>query len=167
MIGRTYVTDDQFAALDQLVPANGSFLEVGSGAGITAARMATGSRLVVCVDNYPDLDAPQVIEDDGDRWAAWRLNTPASVRLWRGDLTSFRRISDYRFDVAFIDADHTMPNAAFDLVDAAWMARTIVAHDYGEPKHPDVAVAVDGFCRRYGWRIAKTVEFMAVLENCG
>lgn len=165
MIGTTFVTDEQFAALDRLTPRDGSFLEVGTAAGITTAKMATPGRTVVCVDTFVDLDHPDVVNLDGDRWTAWRLNTPPSVRLWRGDLYSFRRMCSFVFDVTFIDADHRHPHVGFDLADAAGGTRILCVHDYQDKAWPDVTPAVDEFCRRYGWQIADRVGTLAVLRR--
>lgn len=165
MIGKSYVTDEQVAVMDRLVPANGSFLEVGTAAGHTATRMAKDSRTVVCVDTFSDVDHPDVLKIDGDRWTAWRLNVPASVRLWRGDLFSFRKFSSFVFDVTFIDADHRHPHIEFDLADAAGGTRTLCVHDYKDEAWPDVTPAVDEFCRRYGWTITERVGTLVVLRR--
>lgn len=166
MIGVSYVTDEQIELLDALTPANGSFLEVGTGAGHTAAKIASKTgRTVVCVDNFPDVDHPNVIAIDGDRWTAWRKNTPPSVRLWRGDLYSFRRFTQHYFDVTFIDADHHHPYIGFDLADAAGHTSVLCVHDYGDSEWPDVKTAVDVFCERYGWQVAEQVGTLVALKR--
>lgn len=165
MIGVSYVTDEQVRLLDRVTPPHGLFLEVGTAAGHTAAKIAKHGRKVVCVDTFPDLDHPDVLAIDGDRWTAWRKNVPASVHLWRGDLASFRRFSMTQFDVTFIDADHRHPHIEYDLADAAPYTRILCVHDYADPAWPDVTVAVDEFCRRYGWMIVERAGTLVVMRR--
>jgi predicted O-methyltransferase YrrM len=171
LIGKTYVTSEELAHLESLVPLNGTFLEVGTAAGITAARIArmSAGRQVVCVDKFVDLGDPQVIADDGDRWTAWRLNVPPGVILWRGDLSSFRRFARPKaFDVIFIDADHLHPAVGFDLTDSLELVKEgglITAHDFGNSFWTAPREAVLMFCDRYGWTVREQVGSLVVLAK--
>jgi hypothetical protein len=168
LLGATWVQPAQLAALDCLIPAHGNFLEVGTAAGITAAKLAKPGRTVVCVDTFCDADSPQVIEQDGDRWTAWRRNNPHAC-LWRGDLKSFRDFSRISlFDVILIDADHRGSAVSEDLMNSILLVKpggVICAHDYGDPVWTEVQGAVDGFCERFGWRIIEQIGAMVVLKS--
>ncbi len=91
------------------------------------------------------------------------------MRLWYGDLISFGRFCrEARFDLAFVDADHTQPHVGRDLATAARLLAAggvIAVHDYGNPAWPDVEAAVAGFCRDAEFALADTVGSLAVLRK--
>lgn len=58
------------------------------------------------------------------------------------------RIQNGQFDFVFIDADHSEQAVTEDL--RAWAPKVrkggmVSGHDYGNPRHPGVKLAVDGF----------------------
>jgi hypothetical protein len=170
--GLSWLSPRQLAALIDLLPEGGWMLEVGTAAGVTAAKIAESrpDALIVCVDTFADSDDPAVAESDPHRWVRWRKNARPNMHLWLGDLASFSQLRPSRtFDVALIDGDHAFDAVLNDLR-LAWKHHlkfqgVIVAHDCGDPNHPGVTEAVDRFCEEAGFRVRTTVEALAILEQ--
>jgi len=163
LIGSTWILPHECDLL--IKHANGGHvLEVGTASGLTAARLAASGCRLTCIDTFIDLESDHVLQVDGDRWTAWRKNVPADAVLWRGDLTSFVANGARWFDMVLVDADHLMPNVAYDIFEASRITDTIACHDYCD-WWPDVARAVNGFCRRYGWEITDSDDTMVILRK--
>lgn len=168
--GLSWVTPNELRLLTQSVVAGDRVLEVGTAAGVTAARLADEAApgLLVCVDTFVYRADPHRADSDAERWAKWRANARPCMRLWYGDLGSFAAVAaPAAFDVALVDADHTLPGVLSDLVLAARLVRPgglLLAHDYGDPNWPDVTAAVDHFARTFGHALVERVGSLVVLR---
>ncbi len=80
------------------------------------------------------------------------------VRLESGDAA--RSLPD-ELDFVYLDANHSFEGVFRDL--GLWAEKVrdggiIGGHDYGHPDFPGIRIAVDNFCRRFGWTIHEEGE---------
>jgi hypothetical protein len=169
VLGESYVYEDEFEMLCTLLPRNGSLLEVGTAAGVTAAAIADKhpEAYIMCVDTFKDVNHNNSACDEGN-WALWRRNQRQGMHLWVGDLASYLAQTNRKFSLAFVDADHSRDGCARDLRLAARHAKVLAVHDYGLPEvsaWPGVKEAVDEFVSCGMWRITQCVRSLCVLTT--
>ncbi len=168
LAGVSLVTRGELAFLVHHIPETGRFLEIGTACGVTAALVARArpAVTVVCVDNF-SMPWP-----DTDTLVDWRANKQPNMRLWYGTTAELLDClePDGRFDVAFVDADHTFAPTLGALRDAAAMLRPggiIMAHDWCNPGWPEVAPAIEQFREENGWKISDCHRLMVALRRKG
>jgi len=143
-----------------LVPKSGTFVEIGTWCGGTAARIAQQrpDTTILCVDPFLTPDHLQ----------AWLLNRRPNMRLFLGcSLEFFRLAGTGVFQCIFIDGDHRKAGAFQDLRDASRAVSPgapILVHDYDNKAFPEVTEAVDDFTAQTAWRLTQRVNELAVLE---
>lgn len=166
LMGVSLITRAELAFLLNYLPPAGRFLEIGTACGVTAALVAKARPdiTVLCVDNF-SMPWP-----DTDCMMDWRDNKQTNMRLWFG---TTRELIDClapagRFDMILVDADHNFEPTLASLHEASSLlvpGGTITAHDWMNPGWPDVAPAVDEFCRQSGFSIIESHRLMVALRK--
>jgi len=167
LVGRSFMTDDQRAAILEELPEQGNVLEIGTGHGTTVAWWAQRRPAVtfVTVDNFEVAPGtgPGDIED-------WLTNHQPNQLLFRGTSAQFGAVALPVFDAIFIDGDHSYEGCMADLILGK---RLVVAggklmlHDYGRMEVPSlrgVTKAADTFCPTYHWTVKRVLVCTAVME---
>lgn len=167
--GDSRISEDQVEFLLARLPEAGRLLEIGSASGTTAAFIADRRprASIVCVDNYDGLALHLEV---ALRLMDWRRNQRRNMALWIGTSAALRQQLDpaARFDLAFVDADHSFDCTLDCLGDAAEMLAPggrIVAHDWLDPSWPDVAPAVRAFCAGSGFVVEAEAEHICALAR--
>lgn len=112
-------------------------LEIGSAFGFTAIAMARSAEYVVTVDHHRHMDSAKALLDNV---AAYGARVMCLVADSQQALAALRGC---RFDLAFIDGDHTAAGVERDARGAAELAELLAFHDYGEDLCGEVAPALN------------------------
>jgi predicted O-methyltransferase YrrM len=166
LVGQSQMNANERAALEQIIPRAGLFLEIGTADGMTAAWLAQmrPDVTVVSVDTFPTEDSgvKGVLGD----LAKYRANQRPNQRLWIGTASQlFALARRGLFDVALVDGEHTYESCASDLQAAVRLVDprgVLLAHDY-EHRQNGVKQAVTELCKRTGAKVEKIIGSMAVL----
>jgi predicted O-methyltransferase YrrM len=167
--GDSRVSSAQIEFILDALPHDGTFLEIGSASGATAAIIADARPhvRVICVDTYIGLET---YTDVLLRLIDWRRNQRPNMALWLGPLPA---LDDWlrparAVDVAFIDPEHTY-RCTYDCLAAAAPMTTqrgaLIAHDWLDPNWPEVAPAVRDFAAASGFRITRETPGIVELRR--
>jgi predicted O-methyltransferase YrrM len=127
----------------QTLAADARVLEVGSAYGYSACAMGQVARQVVAIDPHRDLQSLAVMHEN---IAARHLqDTVTMIVAPSQQVLPILYRAGLRFDLVFIDGDHSEAAVRHDLSWALSLSVGAVAcHDYGEDTCPGVAAALDG-----------------------
>jgi predicted O-methyltransferase YrrM len=124
-------------------------LEVGSAYGFSAITMALVAASVVAVDPHAGGDDAEADSFDVMTANLQQTGMQDKVVIRRGrsqdELPKLFKAGE-RFDLIFIDGDHSFQAARKDLLNALMLLApggVLAVHDYGEQSTPDVPRAVD------------------------
>lgn len=161
---------DVLVAMRDAIPQHGSFLELGTWCGTTAAWLAQErpDASIVAIDAF---FGPPGSAETRAQLALLNLQKRPNVSLWCGTIANFFRLSEsHRFDACLVDADHSEAGCLNDLHAAALMVTlpgVIFVHDYGNPYHAGVSAAVDRFVQDGIWNFQGIVQSLAILRRGG
>lgn len=119
-------------------------LEIGSFRGVSTEVFLLHAAHVTCIDPWPD---DKVFLDFGLRAGHYPHLTTLRGKSPHG----IGHIPRNRFDLAYIDGDHSESAVAADIFECQRLVRPggwIAGHDYGGPGTPDVKKVVDGMFRQ-------------------
>jgi len=166
LVGESLVTESQFAKLTQSIPRLGTFLEIGTWHGVTAAKLADDhpDAIIISVDPFigytgVPCDPNFYVRNRRDNMRCFVGTVQQLIPLWD---------TQNQFDVAFVDAVHKYPDALSDLMGASALLADggrIFVHDYDEQQYPGVVQSVEAFCRQMGFQIvSRTDERRSLVE---
>ena len=134
----------------------GTVIEIGTRHGVMAAVLARLAERVVTIDLH---ESPLV----ADVLACAGADNVVPVRV-RSDAAKALLLDSLRFDLAFIDGDHTVEGAALDFAHTRRCGRLLL-HDYADPGFHGVTDFVDGLAQGtvvrdapFAWWFAPGVE---------
>ena len=163
ILGQSLVCDPEKDTLIQYLPDAGRFLEIGTWSGATAAYILDHrpGATALCLDTYTGGHGNSVPTSE-NLWAftrnAWLR--PGRMAMFLGDVTMLLRFSlRARFDLVFVDGDHSTVLAYIDLCAAADLCApggAIAIHDIIEGG--DVIIALERF-------LAERPEWVEVERN--
>jgi predicted O-methyltransferase YrrM len=143
---KSSITNNEAAKLAELAKRK-TALEIGSAYGYSTLIIAQAARHLTTIDPHT--------EREGSRQA---LEANLQAAELEGRVTILTQPSQAilpnlttRFDLAFIDGDHTEPAITQDLRNAWALLKPgggLAAHDYDEAQCPDVKPAIDRFAAK-------------------
>jgi len=140
----TSLTESEGARLAELASGR-RVLELGSANGYSAVRMAASAAGVLAVD--PHAHVPGSLERMRENLSLFDPERRVSMLLaFSEDALPWLASVGARFDLIFIDADHSEKAVLHDVAHAyALLApgAVMVCHDYGEDSCPGVKLALD------------------------
>jgi hypothetical protein len=171
--GLSWISQSELGWLIEHLPRDGLFVEVGTASGVTAALIAKARpRLrILCVDSFPDHDAPGLADGEPCRIDHWRRNRRPNMHLFVGTLADLRTFGmDWYPTAILIDGDHSEHAVQDDLKNALGMLvippGTLFIHDYDEPLLPGVRAATDRFLRdRPHWAVVDSHATTVLLRG--
>ena len=164
-VGTSFMRQEQREAILAEIPEEGSFLELGTGHGVTVAWWAQQRPGVL----FTSIDTFQPGKGTGPGDIAhWLENHQPNQRLFVGDACDWDAVTEQRYDIVFIDGNHSRAACAVDLhflQDHVYEHGKLLVHDYRRDCHTfrGVVQAVDQFCKEWHWRIDKRLISTAVL----
>jgi len=143
--GISWFYDDERQALVDLIPKNGTFLEIGTWTGTTAAWLADRRPdiNIVCVDTFGGPSCGNQATTN-ETILTWFKNRRPNMYLWVGELRTFP--SGLIYDVILIDGDHSAEAVYADFRESYCRLAIngfILAHDYYSDEHPGVKAGIN------------------------
>ncbi len=151
--GMSWMAEVELNHLVHLTTFKNSMLEIGTASGATSGYVSRKNPNVeiICVDNFGKGN-----EYDAERLSNWKENATDRMNLINADSSTLRdRLSSdtTKFDLVLIDGDHNYEGCLRDLSIVVPYCvpglTTIVCHDYGDPNHRGVQLAVHEFVYRF------------------
>jgi predicted O-methyltransferase YrrM len=154
------------------IPATGHVLEVGTFHGVSAAAFAQARPgcQIVSVDSFP-----HGAGNGRKGWGVepqirnWLYNQQENMSLIVGDISEAAKLfGKLYFNVIIVDGTHTAEACTNDLTRAMPLLKedgVVVADDYKNPRWPEVAEAVDAFCKTGAAVVFKERPYMAILKK--
>lgn len=172
LLGLSWLSRRELAFVADLILPGSSYLEIGSAAGVSSAMIADmiPTANILCLDTFVDSDDHSAAESDPRRYWRWLRNKRPNMRLFIGaieDLVNFLQPTAV-FNTILVDSGHDYERAYKDLITASSLLATggsLLAHDYGDPNHPGVQLAVDEFCATTDFKIIQRVSALALLSR--
>lgn len=160
ILGPSLTSPKALATILEHAPSVGTFVEIGTWGGSTAAYLAS---------RRPGLTVLSVDPFYSDKHALlWLLNRHPNMRLFMGRSEDLFTVAGEQWaDMVFVDGHHTMEAVLFDLRGSARIIRpntSILVHDFGVPKYPGVEEGVSRFCAESGWKLEARVNELAILR---
>ena len=166
MIGESWMNAPERDALVRLLPETGSFLEIGTADGVTAAYIADRrpQARIVCVDTFPG-PTSRVTGQLGS-YNRWFQNRRPNMHLWVGTALDFcMLVPPGQFDEVLVDGEHKYDPARDDGAAAFWLVSEtgyIAAHDF-EHRENGVKQAMNDLCQRHKLQVTEIVGSMAII----
>ncbi len=159
---RGWLSGDEGVLLNELA-AGKRALEIGSYCGRSTICLAKSATTVTCIDPFDARSVPEPFDTFGEfRANLERHGVAAKVTHLRGTTAEVApRLSSRRYDVIFVDGDHTRAGIETDLRAAKRLLApggVLALHDYRHPEYPDVAQAVAD----WGLVVERVVGILAV-----
>jgi predicted O-methyltransferase YrrM len=142
------VTDAEIAKLRELAEDN-MVLEIGTAYGYATCQMAQVATHVVTVDphmGYGTLGDSLPVAQQNIRELGLAGRVSVMVGKSQDFLPMLSEVVETRFDLVFVDGDHSFAAVKRDLLEAQKILTldgVLAVHDYGEDTCPQVALAVD------------------------
>jgi len=172
--GLSWMAPKEIEHLVRHLPVEGgSWLEIGSAAGVTTALVGRlkPSLRVVSVDTFQHTNAEHMADCDPQRQERWHMNNDSNsnASLFVGTVQQYEQ--QYRvplFDAVLCDAGHRFHEVYDDLLAAERLLRRggwVLVHDYLSQKWYGVAPAVVQFCWDHRFAVASVGGMLAALKR--
>lgn len=168
--GQSCISSEELEFLVDHIPVSGRYAEIGVASAVTAARIAMKrpNAKVLCID--PLTAHCEGFEPENNRIADWRKNKQPNMGFWYGTTTELLEFFSptLSFDIVFVDPDHNFTCTHKCLYEASCLIGSdgiIAAHDWHEPRWPEVTTAIKVFCTGSEFKIRESFERIAILRQ--